>query len=252
MSELRARALMLPSGTVYSHGTAGLLMKIPLPRRLKEGADIHLTSPVGTRARRGRGVIGHQRGLAAEDVMTWSGVRCTSRGRTFCDLADLLTVSELIGVGDHMLRRWGADRMRREIEAAIERYPRRQRRALLRAALARLDPRAESPKESELRVLLHDHGVDGLEANGVIRDDEGTFVARGDLILRALKIDIEYEGDHHRDKDQWRKDLQRRRRLEALGWVYITVTQADLDDPTRLLADLCAAILRQRAALAAN
>ncbi|WP_203138055.1 hypothetical protein [Microbacterium sp. JZ31] len=249
-SDLRARALMLPEGAVYSHVTVALLTKVPLPLRLAEAPAIHVTTPFGTRARRGRGVVGHQRQLAPEDRMTWSDVRCTSRGRMFCDLADLLSTAELVAVGDHLLRRWGAGRMRREIAAAIERYPRRQRRPMLRAVLARLDHRAESPKESELRVLLQDHGFEGFEVNGVIRDDDGGFVARGDLVLRALRIDVEYEGDHHRSPAQWRRDLQRRRRLEALGWVYLSVTQADLDDPAALLADLRAAILSQRARLA--
>ncbi len=241
---------MLPPEAVYSHVTAALLMKAPLPRRLTEAAKIHITTPVGTRARRGSGVVGHQRQLAPEATMVSSDVPCTSRGRMFCDLADQLSTAELVGVGDHLLRRWGAARMRREIAAAIERYPRRLRRPMLRAALARLDHRAESPKESELRVLLQDHGFDAFEVNGVIRDDDGGFVARGDLVLRALKIDVEYEGDHHRSPAQWRKDLRRRRRLEALGWVYLTVTQADLDDPAALLADLRSAILSQRTRLA--
>ncbi|WP_456285697.1 hypothetical protein M1D46_12675 [Microbacterium sp. JZ70] len=53
------------------------------------------------------------------------------------------------------------------------------------------------------------------------------------------------EGDHHRDRDQWRRDLARRRRLEALGWIYLPVTQADLSDPADLLADLRAAVTRR-------
>ncbi|GAA4767543.1 hypothetical protein [Microbacterium gilvum] len=73
-------------------------------------------------------------------------------------------------------------------------------------------------------------------------DSAGAFVARVDLALPELRMAIEYEGDHHRDKAQWRKDLARRRRLEALGWTYVSVTQADLDDPRALLADLRAAI----------
>ena len=112
-------------------------------------------------------------------------------------------------------------------------------------ALALIDGAAESPKESELRVLLIGHGITDLACQEVVRDGEGRFVGRVDLAIPHLRIAIEYEGDHHREKAQWRRDQKRRRALEALGWVYIHVTQADLDDPRQLLADLRTAIRRR-------
>ncbi|UUT35784.1 hypothetical protein [Microbacterium elymi] len=82
--------------------------------------------------------------------------------------------------------------------------------------------------------------------NRDVVDGDAAFVARVDLAYPDLKIAIEYEGDQHReDRTQWRKDLARRRRLEALGWVYLAVTQADLDDPEDFLADLRTALARR-------
>ena len=76
--------------------------------------------------------------------------------------------------------------------------------------------------------------------------DGDLLVARADLAYPELKIAIEYEGDGHRtDKDQWRKDIARQRRLEALGWIVIRVTELDLHDGGRALVG---AVSRARAA----
>jgi len=163
--------------------------------------------------------------------------------RTFCDLAEVLTLAELVAVGDALISPAGKATPLEEIVAGIERP--RTTRTKLRSAVALLDAASESPKESELRVLLIQHGIAGLACQVEVRDENGFFVGRVDLAISHLKIAVEYEGDHHREKGQWRRDQRRRRALEALGWVYIHVTQADLDDPRQLLADLRVAIRRQ-------
>lgn len=234
-----AIALALPASAVFSHDTAAALWGLPLP----SCADtrLHITTPTGVRARRGPNIIGHQRALGAVDVSSVGGIRVTSPGRTFVDLADRLTLAQLVAVGDAIARRWGIECL----EDAVARVVSTRRIRLLREALGHIDPAAESPKESELRVLLTDAGIGPLRANQNVYDGRGVFIARVDLALAALKIAIEYEGDHHRDKDQWRKDMARRRRLEAAGWIYIPVTQADLRSPGPLLADIRAAIARR-------
>ena len=245
---LRARDLRTPDGGAFSHTTAAFVRGAPMPAGRDGVRVVHITTPPGICARRGKGVRGYARPLAPEEIEVVDGVRCTTLLRTFCDLPDVLTVAEMVGFGDWLIG-WGRtgvalDELRAHVESARLHAP---RRALLLAVLERLDARSESVKESELRVLLEDHGLGPFELQVEIHDHDGDFVARPDLLLPHLKIAIEYEGDHHRtDKDQWRKDLRRRRRLEALGWKYITVTQDDLDNPRALLEDLRAAI-RERA-----
>ncbi|GAA4765886.1 hypothetical protein GCM10023351_06220 [Microbacterium gilvum] len=238
VSVCRAILLTLPSCAVFSHGTAAQLAPLPVPRRITAEDRVHVTTPVGVRARRGRRIRGHERALHPDEVVERSGLPVTSPARTFCDLAEDLTLAELVAVGDAAARIVGAEAIRR----AVERVPARRRSAVLRRALELLDPASESPKESELRVLLITSGFGPFRCNVEVRDGEGGFVARVDLAIVGLKIAIEYEGDHHRDKAQWRRDQARRRRLEALGWIYIPVTQADLDDPRRLLNDLRVAV----------
>lgn len=238
----RAVLLTMPPSAAFSHETAARLLSLPLPRRLVVPGRVHVTTPTGTRARRGRRIVGHERSLPADAVEMLRGVPVTTPARTFCDLSGALTLAELVALGDAAARACGAEALRR----AAETVPRGRGSAKLGRAVELVDPGAESPKESELRVLLVEEGLGTLETNCELFDDEGRFVARVDLALTALRIAIEYEGDHHRDKEQWRRDLSRRRRIEALGWVYIPVTQADLDDPRRLLADVRAAIARRR------
>ncbi|WP_076677230.1 MULTISPECIES: hypothetical protein [unclassified Microbacterium] len=60
--------------------------------------------------------------------------------------------------------------------------------------------------------------------------------ARVDLLYRFARQIIEYDGDHHRDPDQWSRDRVRRAELEPLGYRTTIVTRRDFDDPTMLSA----------------
>jgi hypothetical protein len=242
VSICRAIALALPPSAVFSHVTAARLLGLPVRREDLRDGRVHVTTPTGVRARRGRRIAGHQRPLPEGAVEECHRLPVTSPARTFCDLAGVLPLANLVALGDAAARMRGLP----AIAEAIELVPKRRRPRDLNVAFEQLDPASESPKESELRVLLVSAGLGPFEANFVVTDGEGAFVARVDLALSALKIAIEYEGDHHRDKEQWRKDLARRRRLEALGWTYISVTQSDIERPAALIADLRTAIARRR------
>lgn len=102
------------------------------------------------------------------------------------------------------------------------------------AALMRVGVR--SPKETELRLLLLAAGLPEPEINGVILDENGDFVAECDLVYRWAKVLLEYEGDGHRERARFRKDIRRYDRLQDLRWRVIRVTQEDLNQPTDMLA----------------
>lgn len=83
-----------------------------------------------------------------------------------------------------------------------------------------------------------------LIAQREIFDERGRFVARVDLAFEEYRLVVEYQGDHHRtDQAQWRRDVQRRAELEALGYRVLEVTALDLSDP-RALAERIARLLR--------
>jgi hypothetical protein len=101
-----------------------------------------------------------------------------------------------------------------------------------------LDPRAESPRESELRLLLHDAGLPAPEVQLEVRDGDGDFVARLDLGWTAPRVGLEYDGATHRERARHSRDLARHNRLRALGWVVLQVDAAALARPAALLAQL--------------
>lgn len=108
--------------------------------------------------------------------------------------------------------------------------------------------RVASPKETETRVLLVEAGLPEPEVNGDVVGLTGIRIAEVDLLYRAEKIAIEYEGDHHRtDKQQWRRDLERERDLRDLGFEYIRVTQTTLSQNSQRLVAQVSRLLVERA-----
>jgi hypothetical protein len=237
----------LGADAAISHVSAARFRAFPLPLGLERDDVVHVTVPTGVRAPRGKRIVGHQMDLPDDAVVRLGGVRCTTAVRTLCDLAATLELPQLVAVGDHLVRRQGGLLTIEEVRAEAACWRGRRGRRTLARALELLDPGAESPKESELRVILIEAGFPAPECNRSVYDWTGRFVARVDLAYADLRIAIEYEGDHHRDRRQWRKDHARRRRLEAIGWIYLPVTQQDLENPAALLADLRRALARARA-----
>ena len=231
----RAMARRLPSDAAFSHSTAARLMGLPLPRREDRLVPLHVAVPRGRRAVDAEGIIGHQFTLHVDDVTLVDGIRMTSAGRTWCDLASLLTVVELVAVGDALLH--SALASAEQLAASAFRHRDRRGRAARARALPLLDGRAESPAETRLRLLLRSAGIGPLLVNEPVFDDRGTFVARPDLRLEHPRVIFEYEGDHHRtDAAQWRRDIERVESLQACGWRVMRVTARDLANPVGFLS----------------
>jgi len=75
-----------------------------------------------------------------------------------------------------------------------------------------------------------------------VREADGTFVARLDLAWPQLKVAVEYDGEHHRAREQYSRDLDRHNRLRLLGWTVIQVDAELLRRPERLVALVAAAL----------
>jgi very-short-patch-repair endonuclease len=68
-------------------------------------------------------------------------------------------------------------------------------------------------------------------------DANGEFVARLDLAYPDRKLAIEYEGDHHRERSAFQRDLRRMNRLRTLGWTVLRFGAADIyREPVRVIA----------------
>jgi very-short-patch-repair endonuclease len=246
----RMFALRLPNEVFFSHSTAALLMHAPLPLHLERASRLHVTVPAPQRAPHAHGLSGHSRRVLDADVHVTRGVRHSSPARVWCELAAVLEVPDLVAVGDHLIHhrngRTTAGALRERMDAGdrIARSPR------LREAVSLLDDHAESRRESLLRVLLHRQGLVAAEINRVVARTETGRSIRCDFTFPRERVVVEYQGDYHRTRDQWRKDMTRRSRLEALGWYVIEVNADDLADPQELATRIRAVLARQRRLIA--
>ncbi|GID68243.1 hypothetical protein Acy02nite_61240 [Actinoplanes cyaneus] len=99
---------------------------------------------------------------------------------------------------------------------------------LLRGTMSLADGRAESPMETRLRLLFHDAGLPSPEPQVEVRDESGRLAGRVDLGWQAARVAAEYEGDHHRERGQFRRDIARVNALRRLGWTVLRFTAADV------------------------
>lgn len=109
-----------------------------------------------------------------------------------------------------------------------------------------MDPGAESPQESRLRVRIVVAGLPPPVTQYVVERD-GRFVARVDLAWPEYRVAVEYDGVWHAESDQIHRDRRRLNRLLGSDWIVLHVTARRLrDDLEGFLAELRAA-LRLRA-----
>jgi hypothetical protein len=113
-------------------------------------------------------------------------------------------------------------------------------------ALAAAEPLAESTMETRSRLVLVDAGLPRPVAQFVVRDSAGRFVARVDLAYPVERVALEYEGDHHRERDTFRRDVNRLNALTALDWVVVRATARDIYRDSDQLVRRVGELLRRR------
>lgn len=232
----RALAVRMPPAAFLCGPTAALLLGIPLPIAMEQHPEVHVGMADPARAPHAASIHGHRLQIATGDLRILSGIRLTSPARTWCDLAGILTLQQLVVAGDYLIFHERRLTNREQLAEAIARYPGRRGRPNMVAALALLHERSESPKESELRLIIVMARLPVPLVNEPVFDDDGIFLARPDFRFEDCRMVIEYEGDHHRtDKAQWRRDLARISALEAAGWYVMRVSQEDLNHREELV-----------------
>ncbi len=222
--EIRADAAQLATRlpSVLSHHTAAALRDLPVPHDER----IHLTVPAVNRRPRIGGVMIHERSMEPAEGVTLRGRLVTSAVRTFGDLAECLSLVDLVILGDAMLRKGFADATR--LTDAAQSVSSRGAR-LARRACGLVLPRVDSPMETRVRLLFVLGGLPCPEPGAEILDEFGHWVATVDLRYGAQKLVVEYDGDLHRtSRRKWRHDLYVRDRLRRLGWEVIVLCADDL------------------------
>jgi len=182
--------------------------------------------------------------LTDSDLRQVSGLMVTTPERTVFDLARRLGRDDAVVAIDAMLHRHltTADDC---AAYALDNFTLPGSRRVI-AVLHLVDKRSASPMESRLRLVFVDAGLPRPESQVDVRDATGGLIAWLDFAYRDWRIGIEYDGDHHRDRSTFRRDIARMNALAALGWTIIRVTADDIRNPANLIAQLTALIARVR------
>ncbi len=88
---------------------------------------------------------------------------------------------------------------------------------------------ARSPKETEARLMICRAGLPEPELNHAVFDDKGELIAEIDLAYPDDLLGVEYEGDSHRERERFRRDIRRIERLQDAGWHIIRLAADDVD-----------------------
>ncbi|MGH3426016.1 MAG: endonuclease domain-containing protein [Mycobacteriales bacterium] len=103
------------------------------------------------------------------------------------------------------------------------RKPRIRGYARAEQAILLMDPKAESPQESRLRVMLTLQGLPPERSQHEVWDAD-SFIARVDFAWPRHRLAVEYDGSWHAEPEQQEKDVKRHQRLVELGWTVLHVT----------------------------
>lgn len=219
-----AAACRLRPRQFFSHTTAARLHDLYLPRRLDCLTPFHITAFRPASAPRARGIIGHHTEPGSVRVARIAGIPVASAVDTWCALASVLTVTELVEMGDGLVRRVNPLATMDELADAVARSAGRRGSRALRDAFERVRPGTDSRQETRLRSFIVDAGLPEPLVNVPIRNAHGIFLALGDLVYPEWKILIEYDGGHHfASEQQGHHDVDRLDLLMAEGWRVIRV-----------------------------
>lgn len=212
----------LRPGQFFCEMTAIALHGLPVPSLRLLERDVHVAVPFPRTAPRARGMIGHQ--FSVNLVLVREGLPVSSAIDAWIDCAGRCTVDELVVIGDGLLRRHEPLAAGDDLVEAVRSHPNRPGSLKLRRALARIRGGADSPKETELRLLIVDAGLPEPMVNEVIRNEHGHQVAISDLAYPRWMVAVEYHGGYHFDiPEQKRKDIDRIATIEDAGWKVVQI-----------------------------
>jgi hypothetical protein len=230
----RGAMLVMPADAVLGGRSAAAWFDAPFAA----GVDPVLVVVGPDSAWRGpRGIRVHRTAVNAAEVITIDNaedvVRMTSPLRTAWEIGTLESLATAVALLDAMVRAGHVD------TTSLDRLARARRGQWGARRFAKVVPlvdgRSESRPESLVRVACVRAGLPAPVPQYVVTGG-GEFLGRVDLAWPEARLIVEYEGAHHFDELQIRRDDQRYRRLTAAGWRVIRLSSADLRDLAAVVA----------------
>ncbi|MET3172283.1 UNVERIFIED_ORG: hypothetical protein ABIB52_000107 [Arthrobacter sp. UYCu721] len=247
---IRAYSRLDPS-CVLTHSTSARICGICLPAWLEQDWGIHIARPADGCKPRRRNVVGHQLSFKSGEVISFDGVRLTSPARTWLDLATMLNLNDLVAAGDSVVVSHGDDfPMPRkplatvaDLRHIVGQHPGMRGVKTARLALDLIRVGADSAPESLIRLALVQAGLPEPRLNDVLRNGLGHLVVWPDAAYPDYRIALQYDGAHHSDPDQHRRDIKRQSLTESLGWREIRVQKSDLEGELPFVVEKVRAVL---------
>jgi hypothetical protein len=223
----RAALLLVDPGGFASHASAARVYGVPLPVLPDE--HISVTDPALRRPR--PGVRCHV--CREPDTRVVGGVRVSAPAQLFVELASMLSLVDLVVVGDELVRRG----LTTTSELVDHCGRATGSGSLARRAADLVRERVDSPMETRLRLLLVLAGLPEPEVNLTLRDVDGVPLRRYDLIYRQARTIVEYDGRQHTERvENWEDDLLRREAIDNDQWRILVVTSRGIYvDPARTI-----------------
>lgn len=234
---LTAAHLVLPVDAAASHFTSLRVLGFELGSIL----PLHFSTNSSSYSERG-GIRIHRR-QGELNATEHDGQRILGPLRTFVDVAGRTSERTLVSVGDWMMTR-GLIELDDLHAYVLDSHLDGVQRARRAAHMVRRG--SASPRESEVRWELVRAGLPEPELNADIYDDDGSWLARGDLVYRKWRVVVEYDGRQHElDPAQRQWDHLRREQLDAAGWRLIVITSADMSCPQAFVVRVRQALRRR-------
>jgi len=164
--------------------------------------------------------------LVAGEITQMRGMACTTVERTAFDLARRGRIGKAVERLDALARatRFEAD----AVIAVRDVHPRLRGRRRVQRVLDLVDPGAQSPKETWLRLLLIEAGFPRPQTQIPVLEPDGYPRYHLDMGWEEFMVAVEYDGEQHRmDNTQYRGDIARSEYLDGLGWRRIRVLAGD-------------------------
>lgn len=240
--ERRLRALDLSCGAVVATclGTAARRWGFDT----EDDGTLHVLNPVRHQLRPAEGLVIHRRDGAPLTVL--DGRPTTTAAWTAIEVARTLRRPRALATLDAALRSGHCD-VGALLSAAADQAGRRGIVAV-RALLELADGRAESPMESEARLVMHDGGLPRPELQYEVIDGRGRL-RRLDFAWPDCLVAAEYDSDQwHGGADALQRDREKIAALQDLGWIVIPIVRADVRRRQRELVDRIAKQLAWRGA----
>lgn len=225
---LRAVARRLPAGSAFSGLTAAWLHGLDVAPC--DPIEVSIPEPLGSGRRAGASV--RRAALPSDEIVVLRGLPATTAIRTVVDLGGRDPLTEGVVAADLFLH--GGLVSIAELRAYIAGHPGAKGIARLRRVVELAEPRAESAMETRLRILLALAKLPPPEVQASVHDQEGRFLGRPDLLYRAQRLAIEFDGANHRDR--MGDDNRRQNGLVGAGFRLLRFTAADVYGTPEIVA----------------